>query len=113
MTPAHTRLPTLTLVLFGLVNLPLSMLMSPTAAILPNFYLEYSAVTLAGLATATFIARLFDGLTDPLIGYLSDRSGTRKPWMILGAIVVAGSTWFLFNPGAGSGLGTCCSGTCW
>jgi glycoside/pentoside/hexuronide:cation symporter, GPH family len=105
MTPAHTRLPTLTLVLFGLVNLPLSMLMSPTAAILPNFYLEYSAVTLAGLATATFIARLFDGLTDPLIGYLSDRSGTRKPWMILGAIVVAGGTWFLFNPGAGSGLG--------
>jgi hypothetical protein len=34
--------------LFGLVNLPLSMLMSPTAAVLPNFYLEYSAVTLAG-----------------------------------------------------------------
>ena len=104
MSPTHTRLPTLTLVLFGLVNLPLSMLMSPTAAILPNFYLEYSAVTLAGLATATFVARLFDGLTDPLIGYLSDRSGTRKPWMILGALVVAGSTWFLFNPTADAGL---------
>jgi glycoside/pentoside/hexuronide:cation symporter, GPH family len=87
------------------VNLPLSMLMSPTAAILPNFYLEYSAVTLAGLATATLIARLFDGFTDPLIGYLSDRSGTRKPWMILGALVVAASTWFLFNPGGDSGLG--------
>jgi glycoside/pentoside/hexuronide:cation symporter, GPH family len=105
MTTTHARLPTLTLVLFGLVNLPLSMLMSPTAAILPNFYLEYSAVTLAGLATATFIARLFDGFTDPLIGYLSDRSGTRKPWMILGALLVAASTWFLFNPGGDAGLG--------
>jgi glycoside/pentoside/hexuronide:cation symporter, GPH family len=104
MTATHARLPTLLLVLFGLVNLPLSMLMSPTAAILPNFYLEYSAVTLAGLATATFIARLFDGITDPLIGYLSDRSGTRKPWMVLGALVVAASTWFLFNPSAESGL---------
>lgn len=103
MRPA--RLPTVTLVLFGLVNLPLSMLMSPAAAILPNFYLEYSAVTLAGLATATFVARLFDGLTDPLIGYLSDRSGTRKPWMILGAVLVAASTWFLFNPGGDAGLG--------
>lgn len=105
MGTTRERLPTVTLVLFGLVNLPLSMLMSPTAAILPNFYLEYSAVTLAGLATATFLARLFDGLTDPLIGYLSDRSGTRKPWMILGAAVVAVSTWFLFNPGADAGLG--------
>ena len=103
MRPA--RLPTVTLVLFGLVNLPLSMLMSPAAAILPNFYLEYSAVTLAGLATATFVARLFDGLTDPLIGYLSDRSGTRKPWMVLGAALVAASTWFLFNPGGNAGLG--------
>jgi glycoside/pentoside/hexuronide:cation symporter, GPH family len=104
MTPIHARLPTLLLVLFGLVNLPLSMLMSPTAAILPNFYLEYSAVTLAGLATATFIARLFDGFTDPLIGYLSDHSGTRKPWMVLGAVVVGVGTWFLFNPAADAGL---------
>lgn len=105
MSAAPARLPTLTLVLFGLVNLPLSMLMSPAAAILPNYYLEYSGVTLAGLATATFIARLFDGFTDPLIGYLSDRSGARKPWMILGSLVVAASTWFLFNPGADAGLG--------
>jgi glycoside/pentoside/hexuronide:cation symporter, GPH family len=105
MVATPVQLPTLTLVLFGLVNLPLSMLMSPTAAVLPNFYLEYSAVTLAGLATATFIARLFDGLTDPLIGYLSDRSGRRKPWMILGALLVAASTWFLFNPARDAGLG--------
>ncbi|HUG98804.1 MAG TPA: MFS transporter [Gammaproteobacteria bacterium] len=105
MTTPQLRLPTRMLILFGMVNLPLSMLMSPTAAILPNFYLEYSAVSLVGLATATFIARLFDGLSDPLIGYLSDRSGTRKPWMILGALLVAASTWFLFNPGGHAGLG--------
>ncbi|MEJ2513821.1 MAG: MFS transporter [Gammaproteobacteria bacterium] len=98
------RIPTPTLVLFGLVNLPLSMLMSPTAAVLPNFYLEYTGVTLAGLATATFAARLFDGITDPLIGLLSDRSGTRKPWMIAGALVVAGGAWFLYNPASEAGL---------
>jgi len=93
------------LVLFGLVNLPLSMLLSPTAAVLPNFYLEYSAVTLGGLATATLVARLFDGLTDPLIGLLSDRAGNRKPWMIAGALVVAGSAWNLYNPATDSGPG--------
>jgi Na+/melibiose symporter-like transporter len=97
--------PTPVLLVFALVNLPLSMLLSPTAAILPNFYLEYSAVTLGGLATATLVARLFDGITDPLIGFLSDRSGRRKPWMAAGAVVVAGGAWFLYNPGPQDGLG--------
>ncbi len=100
----ESRVPTPLLIIFGLVNLPLSMLMSPTAAVLPNFYLEYSAVTLAGLATATFVARLFDGVTDPLIGYLSDRTGNRKPWMIAGSLVVAAGAWFLYNPNPEAGL---------
>jgi Na+/melibiose symporter-like transporter len=103
LTPS--RLPTPLLIAFGLVNLPLSMLMSPTAAVLPNFYLDYTAVTLAGLATATLLARIFDGLTDPLIGYLSDRSGRRKPWMIAGAVVVAAGAWFLYNPRSDAGPG--------
>lgn len=105
MPAKPSRLPTPLLIVFGLVNLPLSMLMSPTAAVLPNFYLDHTAVTLAGLATATLVARLFDGLTDPLIGYLSDRSGRRKPWMIAGAVVVAAGAWFLYNPSASAGTG--------
>lgn len=104
MSQASASLPPSRLLAFGLVNLPLSMLMSPTAAVLPNFYLEYSAVTLAGLATATLVARVFDGLTDPLVGYLSDRSGRRKPWMVAGALLVAASAWFLYNPSADSGV---------
>jgi len=98
------RIPTSTLVLFGLVNLPLSMLLSPTAAILPNFYLEYTGITVAGLATATLVARLFDGFTDPLIGLLSDRAGTRKPWMVAGACIVSSGAWFLYNPPSDAGL---------
>ncbi len=99
-----TRIPTPTLILFGLVNLPLSMLLSPTAAVLPNFYLEHSAVGLGALATVTLIARLFDGVTDPLIGLVSDRSGRRKPWMVAGALVVALGIWFLFNPAPAAGF---------
>lgn len=104
MTTPSVRIATPLLVIFGLVNLPLSMLMSPTAAILPNFYLQYTGVTLAGLATATLVARVFDGLTDPLIGYLSDRSGRRLPWMFGGAALVAPGVWFLFNPAHEAGL---------
>jgi Na+/melibiose symporter-like transporter len=105
MSQPHRRVPTSTLIVFGLLNVPLSMLMSPTAAILPNFYLEYSAVTLAGLATVTLVARLFDGLTDPMIGFLSDRAGNRKPWMIAGAMIVAVCAWFLYSPGSSAALG--------
>ena len=104
MALTATRVPTPLLIIFGLVNLPLSMLMSPTAAILPNYYLEYSGVTLAGLATATLVARLFDGVTDPLIGFLSDRAGNRKPWMAGGAVLLSISVWFLYNPGPEAGL---------
>ena len=100
---AVRRLPAATLILFGLVNLPLSMLLSPTAAVLPNFYLEYTAVTVGGLAAVTLFARLFDGLTDPVIGLLSDRSRRRKPWMIAGALVVALGAGFLYNPAGGAG----------
>ena len=99
-----TRVPTPLLIIFGLVNLPLSMLMSPTAAILPVYYLDYSAVTLAGLATATLVARMFDGITDPMIGFLSDRVGTRKPWMIGGALMVSAGVWFLYSPEPDAGL---------
>lgn len=105
MPPTSDRIATPLLLIFGLVNLPLSMLLSPTAAVLPNFYLEYSAVTLAGLATATLVARLFDGITDPLIGYISDRAGNRKPWMLAGALLVSASAWYLYNPAADAGLG--------
>jgi hypothetical protein len=84
MPTTFSRLPASLLIAFGLVKLPLSLLMSPTAAVLPNYYLDCTAVTLAGLATATRVARLFDGLTDPLIGYLSELSGRRKPWMLAG-----------------------------
>ncbi|SHI21407.1 MFS transporter [Ferrimonas marina] len=100
-----TRLPRRQLLWFALLNLPLSMLMSPTAAMLPAFYLEYTAVTAAGLATATLVARVFDGITDPLIGWLSDRSGRRKPWMLLGVGVILLGLWPLYQPGTEAGMG--------
>ena len=44
---------------------------------------------------------IFDIVTDPLIGYLSDRTNTRwgrrAPWMAFGAVVLAVSTVGLFG----------------
>jgi Na+/melibiose symporter-like transporter len=55
------------------------------------------------LPTPLLIAFGLVGLTDPLTGHLSDRSGRRKPWMIAGAVLAAAGAWFLYNPSPSSG----------
>ena len=58
-----------------------------------------------GISAFTFsvlllLSRLFDGVTDPLFGYIADRTVTKwgryRPWIALSAIPVALSTCFLF-----------------
>ncbi|MGR3485671.1 MAG: MFS transporter [Paracoccaceae bacterium] len=53
---------------------------------------------LAGAVTTGVL--LFDVVTDPVVGWLSDRVetrwGRRAPWMAVGALVMTGGTWALF-----------------
>ena len=59
--------------------------------------------TLAG--AAVLVALLFDAITDPLIGSLSDstrsRWGRRHPFMVISVIPVAVSFYLVFTPPAG------------
>jgi Na+/melibiose symporter-like transporter len=52
-------------------------------------------------------SRVLDGVTDPLIGILSDRTrtaiGRRKPWIIAGALLCIVGVWFWFRPSADTG----------
>ena len=56
-------------------------------------------VAIAGMVTTGIL--FFDMITDPLIGYLSDRTNTRwgrrAPWMFVGALVLAAGTVGLFG----------------
>ena len=61
---------------------------------------------LAGLTT--FIALLFDAVSDPVVGVISDnwkseKWGRRHPFMFLSAIPMGVSTYFLFLPPTGMG----------
>ena len=51
------------------------------------------------------VARLFDAVTDPLIGYYSDRqrvkTGSRKTLILLGAVTLVPCSYFLFVPHEG------------
>ncbi len=56
----------------------------------PLFFTNVFGLSLADAAVLMLIARLFDVVTDPLMGSLADRTqskwGTYRPWLILGAI---------------------------
>ncbi|MFM7066481.1 MAG: MFS transporter, partial [Gammaproteobacteria bacterium] len=61
-------------VLFGFAEMPLQVAMLAITAYIPNYYGMDLGVSLASVATVLMIARLFDAVTDPLVGYLSDRT---------------------------------------
>ena len=92
---------------YGLPGLPLAALGVPLYVFLPAFYAEELGLGLAAVGGALLLARIWDLLTDPLMGRLSDTLrtpwGRRRPWMLLGVPFVLISAWFLFPPAEGSG----------
>jgi GPH family glycoside/pentoside/hexuronide:cation symporter len=63
-----------------------------------------------GLVGAILLgSRIWDAVSDPLVGILSDhintRWGRRRPWMVLGAPIALVSLWFLLVPGENVGGG--------
>jgi GPH family glycoside/pentoside/hexuronide:cation symporter len=69
-----------------------------------GIYAKHAALSLAALAGAMLLTRMFDAITFPLIGHLSDltarRSGSRKPWVLAGAVVTVIGSWLLYHPPA-------------
>lgn len=74
----------------------------PTSSIIPTFYAKQFGLSLAMIGTVLTIGRIFDAVTDPLIGYLSDITkspiGSRKPWVIGGLFMAMISIYFLYIP---------------
>ena len=70
--------------------------------VLQGIYAKYYGLALTTIATVVFVSRMFDAITDPLIGYLSDRYreiyGTRKPFVAIGGLIFIVSSYFLYVP---------------
>ena len=104
----HRRLPVIKLpdkvaqnILYALPRIASVSLFAPIH-IVQGIYAKYYGLGLTTIAGIILFVRLFDAITDPIIGYLSDKSrikrGTRKPTMVLGAIVLVSSGYFLYSP---------------
>ena len=93
-----TQLQSLT---YGLPLLSVYFLMGPIA-LLQGIYAKHFGLPLTTIASVLLIARFFDALTDPIIGYCADRYyaryGNRKPFIIVGVVLFVISSWFLYVP---------------
>jgi glycoside/pentoside/hexuronide:cation symporter, GPH family len=88
--------------LYGLMNLPTSIIGLPIALYIPAFYSQNLGLSLAVVGALIALSRVTDVFTDPPIGVASDRwqtrFGRRKPWMVVGAPLMVTSLWMLFVP---------------
>ena len=79
----------------------MAFLFSPMG-ILQGIYAKYFGISLTTIALVLFVSRIFDAVTDPLIGYWSDRYyvkfGSRKPFVIVGGLLFIISSYFLYVP---------------
>lgn len=79
-------------------------MLAPATSLLQGIYAKESGIPLMAIGTAVMAVRIFDILSDLIIGYLSDRSaqvgGSRKTWIAVGTVVTVVALWFLFRPPA-------------
>jgi GPH family glycoside/pentoside/hexuronide:cation symporter len=87
---------------YGVPNLAGAAMLVPILIHMPKFYADVVLVPLGYLAIAIAAARALDALSDPLIGWLSDRTrtrwGRRRPYMAVGAPLCAVAFYALFTP---------------
>lgn len=89
--------------------LPLAAMYFPVYVFLAEFYAGTHGLALGAIGAVFIAVRLFDAVSDPVVGVLSDRMrtrwGRRRIWLALGAPVVMVSAWALFVPPEGVGIG--------
>ena len=87
---------------YALPALSLAVIGIPVYVFLPKFYTDTIGLSISTVGVLLMAVRLFDAVTDPVIGYLSDRTigrfGRRKPYIAFGSLGLAVSILFLFKP---------------
>jgi Na+/melibiose symporter-like transporter len=99
---ADKPLKTTTTLLYSLPQMPLMMAILPVAIFMAEFYTGKLGLDLATYANVIVAVSIFDIVTDPLIGYLSDKTrtpfGRRRPWIVAGLPVMMAGIYKLFMP---------------
>ena len=96
-----------TIFYYGLTDLPVMMSIFPVLVFVPKYYASDLGVSLGLVSWIVFGVRIFDVFTDPVCGYLCDRTNTRwgrrRPWIAAAAPVMMAAVFMLFLPPEGAG----------
>ena len=108
MEKTVSSIPWITRIAYALPALALAVIGIPVYVFLPKFYTDTIGIDISTVGFLLLAVRLFDAVTDPVIGYLSDKSATvfgrRRPFMAFGALGLSLSLLFLFIPPASPGV---------
>ena len=87
---------------YGLPYIGYSVASLPVVAFVPAFYASERGLALGAVGLMIALTRLTDAVTDPLVGWFSDRLrtsiGRRKPVILAGLPLFFLSVWMLFVP---------------
>jgi GPH family glycoside/pentoside/hexuronide:cation symporter len=102
---AHGKpLSTARLAAFAAPCVPIAALGVPITLYVPQFYAGPMGLGLGVVGAIFMLARLWDGISDPLMGWLSDRFpsrwGRRRHWVVIATPIICVAAWFLFLPQA-------------
>ena len=92
---------------YSLAEMPINIALFPILVFIPKFYTGEMGVPLAIAANIILVVRIFDVITDPIFGYINDRTNTRwgrrRPWIAIATPLMMLSVFMLFIPPEGSG----------
>lgn len=90
------------LLAYGSPMFCLTFMVGPSASLLQGIYTQHFGLLLADLALIIVICRVFDAITDPLIGHFCDTTrnfrGGRKTWVVVGSLMSLVAVYYLFIP---------------
>jgi len=102
--PADGSLPQSLRINFGAGALGMAVILNTMGGILAPFMTNFLGISAGAAATLLLASKLYDMVTDPLLGVLSDRTttrwGRRRPFLMLGGVIGALGFALVFNPPA-------------
>lgn len=102
MKPGTERLPRPVKLAYALPAFAMAVVGIPVYIYIPKFYTDVMGLDIAVVGAGLLGLRLFDAVTDPVMGMLSDRTasplGRRRPYIAVGAVILCLAIACLFNP---------------
>ena len=95
-------LPLSTIVNYNIPTVGVGFMFFMVTLYLMKFSTDVLLISPAVMGLIFGISRIWDAVTDPVAGYLSDRTnlkvGRRRPWMLMSVPFVCGTFYMMWNP---------------